>query len=461
MYESNKFSRVYHLKQVTPMWHFQSYEKGCCLCASEVKPKLDKFLSKKGLMFNGNGNVDQKSFDYKLSFVAPDENPVLDNFKSPLFFGNTRNKNDDSRNDKQAVFYKNEIIVKIFSFNNLVLNEIDKNIREFFLTTSFGTRQDKGFGCFVISDSTSDTRSDSTILEEVASYVFKVQLAETSVADKNDWEERTFYKLFNYILYFHKMIRSGINEPKYKKEGKEYVLDEYGKKVLDEKRTFYYKSFMYHYAKSLGETWDKPVIRHNFELFNDKYKRICVSRNINEERYKSSKILFRDALGLATDQSWTKYKSMDSDRKFRVDQIKIRGQKRIGNSDGYDSVDRFKSPILYRPYLNLENSVNKVYLILDQDSLEKFKEDSSFVVSKEPDKDCYAKKTYSPLSDMIIYKDFNLENYLDFVKDYCDKVRKEGGRLSGKDNVNYIIESIFGRGGTFEKIDKRQKKDGE
>lgn len=107
MCESNKFSRVYHLKQVTPMWHFQSYEKGCCLCASEVKPKLDKFLSKKGLMFNGNGNVDQKSFDYKLSFVAPDENPVLDNFKSPLFFGNTRNKNDDSRNDKQAVFYKN------------------------------------------------------------------------------------------------------------------------------------------------------------------------------------------------------------------------------------------------------------------------------------------------------------------------------------------------------------------
>ena len=58
----------------------------------------------------------KKSFDYKLSFVAPDENPVLDNFKSPLFFGNTRNKNDDSRNDKQAVFYKNEIIVKIFSF---------------------------------------------------------------------------------------------------------------------------------------------------------------------------------------------------------------------------------------------------------------------------------------------------------------------------------------------------------
>lgn len=71
-----------------------------------MKPKLDRFLREKGLTLKGNGNVGQKSFDYKLSFVAPDENPVLDKFKSPLFFGNTRKKNDDSRNDKQAVFYK-------------------------------------------------------------------------------------------------------------------------------------------------------------------------------------------------------------------------------------------------------------------------------------------------------------------------------------------------------------------
>lgn len=299
------------------------------------------------------------------------------------------------------------------------------------------------------------------ILEEVASYVFKVQLAELSYADKNDREERMFYKLFNYILYFHKMIRSGVNEPKYKKEGKEYVLDEYGKKVLDEKRTFYYKSFMYHYAKSLNETWDKPVIRYHFELFNKKYSKICKMRNINEKIYTSSKILFRDALGLATEQSWTKYRSLDSEGKDRIDQIKILDQKRIDNPNDHDFVDRFKSPISYRPYLDLENGVNKVYLILDQDSLDKFKEDSSFAISKEPNKDCYVERTYTPLADMKIYKDFNLENYLDFVIDYCDKVRKKGERLSGRNNDNPIIESIFGARGSFEKISKQQKKDGE
>ena len=37
---------VYHLQQQTPMIHFQHDEPGACLRASEVKPKLDRFLLK-------------------------------------------------------------------------------------------------------------------------------------------------------------------------------------------------------------------------------------------------------------------------------------------------------------------------------------------------------------------------------------------------------------------------------
>ncbi len=438
MYESNKFSRVYHLRQVTPMWHFQPKEKRCCLRASEVKPKLDRFLREKGLTLKGNGNVGQKSFDYKLSFVAPDENPVLDKFKSPLFFGNTRKKNDDSRNDKQAVFYKNEIIVNIFSFNELVLNEIDKNIREFFLTTSFGTRQDKGFGCFVISDRTSDTRSDSVILEEVASYVFNVRLPKSPEDCRQENEECKLGRVFDYILYFHKMIRSGVNESEQ-----------------------YYKSFMSHYAKYLGETWDKPVIRYHFELFNkndNKYK----SQNLNKEKYRSSKLLFRDALGLATDQIW----SISSDGKKIKARIKISGRIKTREPNNYDIVNRFKSPISYRPHFDTENDIYKVYIILDQNSLNKFIEkNASFVISRNPDKDQNGNivKSYARLFEMKIYDKFNLENYLDYVKNYCDKVRVKGENLSGGKNVNSIIDDIFcgDRDIQFHKIAKQQKKDGE
>ena len=44
---SSKFHRIIKLRQDTPMWHFQSEQNGCCLRASEVKPKLDRFLAEK------------------------------------------------------------------------------------------------------------------------------------------------------------------------------------------------------------------------------------------------------------------------------------------------------------------------------------------------------------------------------------------------------------------------------
>lgn len=42
----DEYSRSYILKQQTPMLHFQYNEQGVCLRASEVKPKLDRFIIK-------------------------------------------------------------------------------------------------------------------------------------------------------------------------------------------------------------------------------------------------------------------------------------------------------------------------------------------------------------------------------------------------------------------------------
>ena len=59
------------LSQQTPMWHFQSDQEGCCLRATEVKPKLDSFLLKKyGETFNKYRVNDTNALDYKLSFIA-------------------------------------------------------------------------------------------------------------------------------------------------------------------------------------------------------------------------------------------------------------------------------------------------------------------------------------------------------------------------------------------------------
>lgn len=74
---------TYYLTQQTPMIHFQHYEQGACLRASEVKPKLDRFIIKQmggdkkidpswwiSPKTDDGGNVIQPALNYKLRFEA-------------------------------------------------------------------------------------------------------------------------------------------------------------------------------------------------------------------------------------------------------------------------------------------------------------------------------------------------------------------------------------------------------
>jgi hypothetical protein len=216
------------------------------------------------------------------------------------------------RDKKHLVYYPEGVTMHLFSFNTELLNFIENNLPAFFASHSFGTRQDKGFGFFSFND------KDKSLLSG-AKYVFELP----NTIGKNNFES-----LFQYINYFHKMIRSGINE-----------------------KGVYYKSFMYFYAKEkCNTTWDKPVIRYKFEYFHPQYIK---NENLKEEiskfirdaedyqkgnkenkikLYTKSRSLFRDALGLASRQLWEVYSR---------DIITIQSN----NKD----VVRFKSPITYRP----------------------------------------------------------------------------------------------------------------
>ena len=94
MENNNNLKRAIPLKQDTPMWHFQSYQSGCCLRATEVKPKLDKFLIKL-VDFQDNYYLDKSknnALDYKLWFEPigcpkeiPIEKPSTDKFGNLKF----------------------------------------------------------------------------------------------------------------------------------------------------------------------------------------------------------------------------------------------------------------------------------------------------------------------------------------------------------------------------------------
>ncbi len=180
----NNFKKTFHLKQHTPIIHFQSDQKGASLRATELKPKLDKFLfglfkeqnqkiDDKWLV--GNGKTEHKALDYKVKIQtgAIKDTYLIDSYMSrrdkgtiermgykalapSSYFADTKNIKDKNWDlMKKGLFFEElergcgyEVEIEFFSFQTELLEEIEKHFDTFLLLTNFGTRQSKGFGSF-------------------------------------------------------------------------------------------------------------------------------------------------------------------------------------------------------------------------------------------------------------------------------------------------------------------------
>ena len=149
---------VLELEAQSPMIHFQSEELGATLRASEVKPKLDKFLIKKmetsdkkydTMLINGQ----EMALNYKMRIQVKGEICKIEindgNFRNKqkkydIFYGNMGVSNPK---DKKYGIISSPIIT-IICFNKELRTWIENSIEEFFLVTNFGTMQGKGFGSF-------------------------------------------------------------------------------------------------------------------------------------------------------------------------------------------------------------------------------------------------------------------------------------------------------------------------
>lgn len=190
------------LKQYTPIIHFQSFEDGATLRATEVKPKLDRFLiakykltqkSVEGIRakneyINWFNNSEKLSLDYKLRIIPRAENKlylplayigrkkrdILTEYlnkkvsasieilsPTPYFanmgildFDRFGNITDESKPEelKYALHSRQNIKMVVSSFNTALIRGIGESIAEFFLRENFGARQNKGFGSFLVSE---------------------------------------------------------------------------------------------------------------------------------------------------------------------------------------------------------------------------------------------------------------------------------------------------------------------
>lgn len=153
MQDKMSFVLTYELKQETPIIHFQHNQSGATLRATEVKPKLDRFIIKK---LGGVKNIskdwfikDTEALNYKMQISALGEPVTVElGMKTPydIFYGNMRN----SPNQKKGIVCDSELnivctIVELREF-------IDKIIPEFFVVTNFGTMQNKGFGSYTVKN---------------------------------------------------------------------------------------------------------------------------------------------------------------------------------------------------------------------------------------------------------------------------------------------------------------------
>lgn len=197
------------LKQHTPLIHFQWDQEGATLRASEVKPKLDRFVLEKLGKEEGGGSKEEcynkgleraktkgwligesKALDYKMRIVVNDkpvESLITARYISETTIVNNKPKEVDIYSgtsyfaqeeesigrDPKSVLQKNidktynfnvdkwkeidkkglewkEIILSITSFYDDLGTSIEGVLREFFICTNFGTRSTKGFGSFEV-----------------------------------------------------------------------------------------------------------------------------------------------------------------------------------------------------------------------------------------------------------------------------------------------------------------------
>ena len=164
---SFSFKTTYELRQETPLIHFQHDQSGATLRATEVKPKLDKFLLRRYKHDNPGTKTpknwflkDTDALDYKLRFECKQiERIVLDTQKDEsgksipnpydIYYGNM---GLEKGKKVKGVKAQNETTVActIICLKKELLDYIKKHIEEFFIVTNFGRMQRKGFGSFLI-----------------------------------------------------------------------------------------------------------------------------------------------------------------------------------------------------------------------------------------------------------------------------------------------------------------------
>lgn len=382
------------LKQHTPLIHFQHDQYGATLRASEVKPKLDRFiLTKLGVGDYASGckmakdkkwlvgKGEHPALNYKMKIVVDnlDENIKLDE-KDP------KSKYDKKRGETITIFSledfpmllsnmggkenKAELVNFSYSSNNVevyitflnvekeqdleLYDILKKYIKYFFANQNFGQRSTKGFGSFtVVKINDESIKWDNNEVYENDTKVLRY--------DVDGINFNTIKKVFEVIDFYWKSLKAGINCTK-------RVIEKDGN-VIRKNPERYIKSFLWTYLDNKNKTWEKRKIKNELSLECKKAKTDTPIKPNNSPAFFARAHLGCPINGFT----------------YRIPQsrmVEIKGRNRedvktveVKISHGNEKeIERIASPILFKPVfhtiVNRETQQTKtvvsIYILYDE-----------------------------------------------------------------------------------------------
>ena len=404
------------LKQHTPLIHFQHDQEGATLRASEVKPKLDKFVLTR--LCNGDyksgtdyaktkgwlvGKGDHMALDYKMkivlsgekeefllaSYIRRDDINVLGNqginaISGTSFFAQEKQNGEVCRSraprDNWARIEKKGILagnihITMISADIDLIEALSTHIQTFFAATNFGTRQSKGFGCFsvlevVLDDKIINLDDIEYLLKRVFKFVYKKQLGPNS----------NMSNVLSTINNDYKLLKSGRTRP-------------------------YAKSKLMLYAERLNPNigWDKKFIKANTngQFLNENnipYELKCeVQHRQAAYTHKNSYIYYRAVLGLAEQFEFLLDNPPQNNPRNKMI-VKVKNEE----------INRYQSPVIFKV------SDDAIYLAGNEVSMDVLDKPFDFLVNFQNDSG-YENEPVDQDNPIRTPNEFSLSEFIEFA----------------------------------------------
>jgi hypothetical protein len=367
------YTLSFQLRQHTPLIHFQ-HELNATLRATELKPKLDKYLWKKIEQSFPEGTpketlkktilakykpwitpttrttqaTERFSFNYKVSIKAKgvEIKKIEKDSKDILFFfGNMGDEYNE--HPKFTSFTDEPVNVQFSTLTGDIIDElsmvglIKKWFPSFLLIQTFGTRQNKGFGSFYIHEKDKGNYQKPELVISEMSKKYDFLPYKFTITPK---QGRTAYEqsihVLNDLSVFYKAMRSGINS--YNKSG----------------AVCYLKSMLWTYFREIHRPdsfkWEKKKIKEKF--FSADLKKQQGDHSADPDYAdsplalgSSNEVLIKDLFGLASTETWKA-------RYNATIKKKVTSPKMISEKNKEGEIDRFSSPIFFKPINNMDGS---------------------------------------------------------------------------------------------------------